>query len=46
MNLLKCKIMHDGTSSTTSGYTLNDTSTGQCVFLTEVDYLESGFPVI
>jgi len=37
VKLLKCKITYVGTS-TTSGYTLNDTSTGQRVFLTEVDY--------
>jgi len=30
--------MHVGTSLTTSGFTFNDTSTGQRAFLTEVDY--------
>jgi len=38
LNLLKCKVMRVGNSLTTSGYTLNNTGTGQQVLLTEVDY--------
>ena len=37
VNLLKCKIMHVGTSFTSSAYTLYDTSAGECVLLAEAD---------
>jgi len=47
LNLLKHNIMHVEIPSTTSEHTFYDTSTGQCVFLTDMRRtLESGFPVI